>query len=100
MDKLSTVLLTQGKADPRFPMTLPTFQSAADREEWWNFGPTPRVGLTTRAVSLELTHTSLRAVLRRIPVTRVADLTPLDRLALPVFSAVTPLAGDLTTHLG
>lgn len=35
-----------------------------------------------------------------VPITRLADLTPLDRLGLPVWSAVTPLARDLTTHLG
>lgn len=39
-------------------------------------------------------------MLRAIPVTRLTDLTPLDRLRLPVFSAVTPLARDLTTHFG
>jgi ribosomal protein S12 methylthiotransferase accessory factor len=35
-----------------------------------------------------------------VPITRLADLTPLDRLGLPVWSATTPLARDLTTHLG
>lgn len=35
-----------------------------------------------------------------VPVTRLADLTPLDRLGLPVWSAATPLARDLTTHMG
>lgn len=35
-----------------------------------------------------------------VPITRLADLTPLDRLGLPVWSAATPLARDLTTHLG
>lgn len=30
----------------------------------------------------------------------MTDLTPLDRLKLPVFGVTTPLAQDLTTHLG
>ena len=42
----------------------------------------------------------LRPVLRRIPITRIADLTPLCPDGLPVYCAVTPLARDLTTHLG
>ena len=36
----------------------------------------------------------------RVPITRVSDLTPLDRLRLPAYSATTPLARDLTTHMG
>jgi ribosomal protein S12 methylthiotransferase accessory factor len=39
-------------------------------------------------------------VIRRVPITRVCDVTPLDPLGLPTFSAVTPLAADLTTHMG
>lgn len=39
-------------------------------------------------------------VMRRIPITRVSDLTPLDRMRQPVFSVVTPLARDLTVHMG
>ena len=35
-----------------------------------------------------------------MPITRLADITPLDRLGIPVFAAVTPLASDLTTHMG
>jgi ribosomal protein S12 methylthiotransferase accessory factor len=35
-----------------------------------------------------------------VPITRLSDLSPLDRLGLPVYSATTPLALDLTTHLG
>ena len=42
----------------------------------------------------------LKSTLDQIPVTRVADITPLDVLGIPVFAAVTPLARDLTTHLG
>jgi YcaO-like protein with predicted kinase domain len=39
-------------------------------------------------------------ILDKVPITRVADITPLDFLDVPVFSAITPLARDLTTHLG
>ncbi|NMO20534.1 YcaO-like family protein [Pyxidicoccus fallax] len=40
------------------------------------------------------------AIRAKVPITRVSDLTPLDSIRLPVFTAVTPLARDLTTHLG
>lgn len=42
----------------------------------------------------------LKSTLEQIPVTRITDITPLDVLGIPVFAAVTPLARDLTTHLG
>jgi YcaO-like protein with predicted kinase domain len=35
-----------------------------------------------------------------VPITRVYDATALDRLGLPVWAAVTPLARDLTVHAG
>lgn len=52
--------------------------------------------------SLPLAHTEglLQRAARLVPITRVADVTPLDPLGLPVFGAVTPLAKDLTTHAG
>lgn len=53
-----------------------------------------------RSFSLEQTERMLESVVRKLPVTRVANLTPLDRLGLPAYSAVTPLAKDLTTHMG
>src|SRR5581483_10485925 len=56
--------------------------------------------LSTRTVSPEQTDLRLRDVIRTIPISRISDLTPLDYLRLPVFSVVTPLARDLTTHLG
>jgi ribosomal protein S12 methylthiotransferase accessory factor len=49
---------------------------------------------------LEETAARLRVAARRVPITRVSDLTPLDPLGIPVFVAVTPLARDLTTHAG
>lgn len=53
-----------------------------------------------RTVTLNETWQRLRPVMVRVPISRVSDLTPLDRIGLPTFSAVTPLAHDLTTHMG
>ncbi|MFY9806025.1 MAG: hypothetical protein WCC47_09150 [Pseudonocardiaceae bacterium] len=39
-------------------------------------------------------------LLPKVPVTRIYDATPLDVVGLPIFSAVTPLARDLTVHAG
>lgn len=56
--------------------------------------------LSHRTVPPSETEARLKKCASKIPITRVADLTPLDPLGLPVFSATTPLAVDLTTHLG
>jgi ribosomal protein S12 methylthiotransferase accessory factor len=67
----------------------------------WNFPPSPKLDpLVDRVTPLEDAERCVRAISARIPITRVSDLSPLDRLRLPVFAAVTPLARDLTTHLG
>lgn len=67
----------------------------------WDFQPAPKLSaLSARVFPVEETERRVRGVIGRIPVTRLADLTPLDYLRLPVYSAVTPLALDLTTHLG
>jgi len=67
----------------------------------WAFAPTPKLqALPERAVAIEETERRLDGVLARVPVTRVNDISPLDPMKLPVFSAVTPLARDLTTHMG
>jgi ribosomal protein S12 methylthiotransferase accessory factor len=67
----------------------------------WDLGRgTKRTLPGSRVCSAEETELGLRSVLGRVPVTRVSDLTPLDRLGLPVFTAVTPFARDLTTHMG
>ncbi|MCA1441690.1 YcaO-like family protein [Ensifer sp. IC4062] len=42
----------------------------------------------------------LKSTIDQVPITRIADITSLDVLGTPVFAAVTPLARDLTTHLG
>lgn len=46
------------------------------------------------------TERRLEPILDRLPITRVYDATALDRLGLPVWAAVTPLARDLTVHAG
>jgi ribosomal protein S12 methylthiotransferase accessory factor len=67
----------------------------------WDFPSAPKLSShSERVVPVEETEQRVSHVIRRIPVTRVADLTPMDYLRLPVYSAVTPLALDLTTHLG
>lgn len=65
----------------------------------WAFAPTPKV-VGTRTVSFEQTVIRARAVARQVPVTRVVNLSPLDALNFPIYSAVTPLASDLKVHLG
>lgn len=57
-------------------------------------------GLGERTVALSDTEQRLARAQRLLPITRVSDLTPLDPLRLPVFTAITPLAKDLTTHAG
>lgn len=52
------------------------------------------------ARSFEETWESLKPLLPRIPITRVYDTTPLDYISSPVWSAVTPLAKDLTVSSG
>ncbi|MDK1491314.1 YcaO-like family protein [Sinorhizobium sp. 7-81] len=42
----------------------------------------------------------LKSTIDQVPITRIADITSLDVLGTPVFATVTPLARDLTTHLG
>ena len=54
----------------------------------------------SRITPPEETERRIVPLLARIPVTRIADLTPLDEIRLPVFTVVTPLAKDLTTHMG
>lgn len=42
----------------------------------------------------------VRPKLRSVPITRIINVTPIGMLGLPVWSAVTPLAKDLTVHAG
>jgi ribosomal protein S12 methylthiotransferase accessory factor len=67
----------------------------------WEFGPSPKImAPVSRVTPPEETERRVVPLLARLPVTRIADLTPLDEIRLPVFTAVTPLAKDLTTHMG
>jgi ribosomal protein S12 methylthiotransferase accessory factor len=67
----------------------------------WVFASAPKTSeLSHRCLPVADTLARLRECARRVPISRVSDLTPLDRLRLPVFSATTPLARDLTTHVG
>lgn len=50
--------------------------------------------------TFEETWARLEPLLPLVPITRVYDATPLDIIGLPVWSAVTPLAADLTVHAG
>jgi YcaO-like protein with predicted kinase domain len=65
-----------------------------------SFVPTPVVSPAGHARSFEETEAWVLPLLRRVPITRIVDVTPLDYLELPSYAAVTPLARDLTTHAG
>jgi len=66
----------------------------------WAFVPTPKVDAGERSVLVAETYARVRSIARHVPISRVADLTPLDDLGLPAYSAVTPLARDLKVHNG
>src|SRR3974390_1760330 len=66
----------------------------------WDFAPAPKVPGTNRTLSVEATDARLCGILALVPITRVSDISPLDPLGLPVYSATTPLAADLTCHMG
>lgn len=67
----------------------------------WLAGPFAKIAKDTPRVR-SVSQTARRAlpIAKRIPMTRLADLGPLDRSRPHVFGAITPLAADLTTHLG
>ncbi len=67
----------------------------------WSDGPYQKVSdLVPRVITAEATLRRVVPLAPLVPITRIADISPLDRLRIPVFCAVTPLALDLTTHLG
>ena len=66
----------------------------------WNFRPAVKVPGTDRVTPLADTEAAVEGILPLVPITRVCDVTPLDPLGLPTYSAVTPLAMDLTSHMG
>ena len=62
----------------------------------------PKVGVHGhRSVSLQTTWARVSPVLASIGVTRVADITDLDRLAIPVYQAIMPASQDsISTYSG
>jgi hypothetical protein len=64
------------------------------------FVPTPVVTEWGHSRAFEDTYAWVNPLRRRVPITRVLNVTPLDFVGLPVWSAVTPLARDLTVHAG
>jgi len=62
--------------------------------------PTPMVSEACHACSFEETYRRIAPILAKVPITRVYDAGRLDTVGLPVWSAVTPLAADLTVHAG
>ncbi|MFC6689312.1 YcaO-like family protein [Jhaorihella thermophila] len=55
---------------------------------------------TNRTLPVEVMEARADAVLDRVPITRVSEISRLIGSDLPVFAATTPLARDLTTHMG
>jgi ribosomal protein S12 methylthiotransferase accessory factor len=66
----------------------------------WGFVSTTKIDAGERSVVVAETYARVRSIARHVPITRVADLTPLDDLGLPAYAAVTPLARDLKVHNG
>jgi len=56
--------------------------------------------LIPRVCSIEETESRVALIINHIPITRISNITPLDTLEVPVWCAFTPLALDLTTHMG
>lgn len=52
-------------------------------------------GGDNREVSPELTYERMLPHLRRVGITRVADITGLDRVGIPVYNAICPRSNDL-----
>src|SRR5687768_10462419 len=55
---------------------------------------------THRAATLDQTWRRFGPVARKAGITRIADLTGLDTLGVPVFAAVRPLGKSLSTQQG
>ncbi len=65
-----------------------------------HFARAKKVSASGHCRSFEETWAWVKPKLKRVPISRVLDVTPLDYVGLPVWSAVTPLAKDLTVHAG
>lgn len=76
-------------------------ESVADRLKQALREPVQIVTDAGHSRSYERTEEWLRPLLGRVPVSRVTDVTPIDgEVDLPIWSATTPLARDLTVHAG
>ena len=73
----------------------------AGRLASWLHGPTKKISVhSARVVPAEETEKKALESAQKIPMTRLANLGLLDKTRPCVYGAVTPLARDLTTHLG
>jgi YcaO-like protein with predicted kinase domain len=62
--------------------------------------PTRLVGGTHRTASLAATWKRFSPVAKRAGITRIAELTGLDTLGIPVFAAIRPMGKSLSTQQG
>ncbi|MEP5969803.1 MAG: YcaO-like family protein [Sulfitobacter pontiacus] len=75
-------------------------RGAGQLASWLN-GPTKKISLqSARVAPIDETERKALKSAKNIPMTRLANLGLLDKSRPCVFGAVTPLARDLTTHLG
>jgi hypothetical protein len=88
-------MVSQSSPDAGCAAAMPRRTISAD-----DFVASPIVCETGHARSLDDTEAWLRPLIRQVPITRIVNVTPLDFLELPSWSAITPLAKDLTTHAG
>ena len=77
----------------RAPMTLRCFDEPLT-------GPLRALAGTQRAASLAATWRRFAPLAPRVGITRVADLTGLDTLGVPVFAAIRPMGKSLSTSQG
>ena len=76
-------------------------ESEADRLRQAFRQPTQVVTDFGHSQSYERTEEWVRPLLSRVPISRVTNVTPIDgEVVLPIWSATTPLARDLTVHAG
>lgn len=74
-------------------------QQQAETPPSW-LRPTPNVTGIGHSLSPDEAEEIATRVLESLSISRVHDLTPLGLLKSPAWAAVTPLATDLTVHLG
>jgi ribosomal protein S12 methylthiotransferase accessory factor len=64
------------------------------------FESTPIVTGSGHSCEYEATLARVKPLISRVPITRLTNVTPIDFLGFPIWSAITPLARDLTVHAG